>query len=60
MLKNVKVYYRDNGKTSCINVTSSDNYGHAIWSVRNQILGCKEHWFDVKGPAMAVVQKDPA
>jgi hypothetical protein len=58
MLNNVKVYFRDNGKPASTNVDYADSYNRAIWCVREQILGCTDHWWDVKGPAMAVVQKE--
>lgn len=57
MLKNVKVYYRDNGKLACTEVAVAENYKTAVWAVRSEVLGCKDNWFDVKGPVMAVVQK---
>jgi hypothetical protein len=57
MLKNVKVYYRQNGKLACVNLDYADSYNRAIWCVREQVLGCKDNWFDVKGPAMALVNK---
>lgn len=57
MLKSVKIYFRDNGKLACTAVDYADSYNRAIWTVRNQILGCKDNWWDVKGPVMALVQK---
>jgi hypothetical protein len=57
MLKNVKMYYRQNGKMVCVNLDYADSYNRAIWCVREQVLGCTDNWFDVKGPVMALVQK---
>jgi hypothetical protein len=57
MLQNVKCYFRDKGKLAVINVTECHDYKHAIWSVRNQILGERDAFFEVKQPVMAIVQK---
>jgi hypothetical protein len=57
LLKNVKVYFRKHGKLACTNVDYSESYNRAIWLVRERILGCTDHWWDVKGPVMALVQK---
>jgi hypothetical protein len=51
------MYYRQNGKMVCVNLDYADSYNRAIWCVREQVIGCKDNWFDVKGPVMALVQK---
>jgi hypothetical protein len=56
MLRDVRCYFRDNGKLVCIDVDYAIDHTEAIWQIRERVL-LEEDWFEIKQPVMALVNK---